>query len=683
MLKKKNIAMVMAAATVATSVAPVFAAVETNKLDEAELIAKVQELLETKYSNTKESGNGLVITAGNEHLNSVYTITASATNTSGGVVNLDGSNPKVVVRSVAHLKTLIEKSKVENLDLTFAVVDKGHKEVDGEIVAVETNNYAVYASGDIAKITAPDTGIFTDITVDNTTTSGVMEITLVNKEKITVTEGDYQLDLNKPVDSKGNILDHTDATIAHKVVGFKNVIDTENGTTEKDIPSKDLVNLTYNGSKTQMKIDASSLIVNGAYTQEGADFVNDILACKSAGTTFVVGGVKYSVTNANVGTVTTVKDGYELVIELKVYKAGTTAPTAANYKLILNSNSQSDLKIMATDLAGSTNVEARYTKLAGEDRFATAVEVSKSYYKSTSATSGNAASTVVLVGRDAIVDGLAAAPLAAQKDAPILLTNKDEVPVETMSEIKRVVRKNSDVYIIGGENTISKEVEKQLIEEMNANIIRLEGEDRYETSLAIAEELTLKTSDAKAYVVGGNGLADAMSIAALAAQDSDSASGYTVSPIIVTPESGLTKDAKEYLSKATSTITTVDVVGGESNVSTKVMQDLAKIKTASNVTRIAGEDRSETNAKVIAAQSNINNVYVAKDGNTQLIDALAAAPIAGKNNGVIVLATNDITTKQSNAVTASKNSTGKFTLTQVGNGIGESVINKVLNILGL
>ena len=58
MLKKRNIAMVMAAATVATSVAPVFAAVENQNVDEATLIAKVEEMLNTKYSNSREDGDG-------------------------------------------------------------------------------------------------------------------------------------------------------------------------------------------------------------------------------------------------------------------------------------------------------------------------------------------------------------------------------------------------------------------------------------------------------------------------------------------------------------------------------------------------------------------------------------------------------------------------------------------------
>ena len=222
---------------------------------------------------------------------------------------------------------------------------------------------------------------------------------------------------------------------------------------------------------------------------------------------------------------------------------------------------------------------------------------------------------------------------------------------------------------------------------MNANIIRLSGDDRYATSLAIAEEIT--TPNSRAFVVGGEGLADAMSIAAIAADDTTA-----VSPIIVTPKEGLTKDAKSYI-KDTVAITSVDVIGGESNVSTDVLKDIAGIKRsgvefgATNVERVAGADRNDTNAKVIKKYfytentntASLSNVYVAKDGNAQLIDALAAAPLAGKHQGAIVLATNDLTKAQNAAVKVSI--TGTKTLTQVGGGIASTVVSKLVELLGL
>ena len=86
------------------------------------------------------------------------------------------------------------------------------------------------------------------------------------------------------------------------------------------------------------------------------------------------------------------------------------------------------------------------------------------------------------------------------------------------------------------------------------------------------------------------------------------------------------------------------------------------------------------------------SVYVAKDGDNALVDALAAAPLAGVNNGVIVLATDDLTKTQEKAVTAESlvtnptqtpNVADNASLTQVGGGVGANVIQKLIKALGL
>ena len=104
MLKKKNIAMMMAVATVATTAVPAFAAVESQKVDEATLIAKVEELLAVKYSDAKEDGDGNPATQAtgvNAYKNCVYTIVAKAdTNTA---INEE-------IKTVSQLKGLIERS---------------------------------------------------------------------------------------------------------------------------------------------------------------------------------------------------------------------------------------------------------------------------------------------------------------------------------------------------------------------------------------------------------------------------------------------------------------------------------------------------------------------------------------------------------------------------------------------
>ena len=264
-----------------------------------------------------------------------------------------------------------------------------------------------------------------------------------------------------------------------------------------------------------------------------------------------------------------------------------------------------------------------------------------------------------------------------------------------MNEIKRVLNKKQTIYIVGGENTISKEVEAQLIKEMDARIVRLAGDDRYDTSLKIAKAMD-KTTMTNAFVVGGEGEADAMSIAAVATKLT--ANETTAAPIIVSPEAGLTQDAKDFLYKNKTGITDVTVVGGTSKVSKQVIKDVkANVETSDTVERIAGADRKETNAMVIntyygadALKKDVNDIFVAQDGyvggNGKLVDALAVAPLAGRVEAPIVLATDNLSEEQETVIDTL---TDKHTelkankLTKVGGGVATAAVQSLLKILGL
>lgn len=803
MLKKKNIAMVMAAATVATSVAPVFA-LEAQNVDEKTLVSEVQAKLAVKYSDAKVDGEtSNAVPVGEEYKNSVYKITANGTE----------------VKSVEHLKTLIEKAEIKGETINVVITDKGHATVDGKIVATtkegkkysnqaeldaqfaEVNKVLEAKAGDavkytngksagekveiatatlefdkattgnkiskvtltpeggLAKFTQPvvlqansnkiDTSVimvngaekaigevatvdkaevtgfkqvagtytaedlnaqfanlakFKDMVNGNTAklqsksgievgtvkavTEGVAlkyEISLVGDadEKVTVKAADAKIDLATGVDKDGNeinISEIRDEATAKRVAGFKLV----KGTDTVDLASKVVSRLTY-GAHVMAKYDynLSTFKTDKGYTDQGKELVSLLNLASDAGkkVTATKDGKVYQVRfnkvskdNLNIDAVK--EGGYKLNIDLKVVENGKDLPAKENVQLVVKSNVQADLAALKDVIVKGTDIStAKYETIAGETRFETAIEISKK---------AHAAKTnkVVLVGENAIVDGLASAPLAKKANAPILLTKKDSIPESTMKEIKRLTNKGDKVYLVGGENTISKAVEAQLAKEMNAEIVRVAGNDRYETSLKIAEELDVVNGGAnftQAFVVGGDGLADAMSIAAVASKDTEE------SPIIVTPSTGLTKDAKAFL-KARATITKADVVGGTTKVTTQVLKDLVATNiNADNVRRIAGVDRNDTNAKVIETYftgSKLAKAYVAKDGDAQLVDALAAAPLAGKNNGAIVLATNDLTKAQADKLEANK-AVGNKEVTQIGNGVASSVVQKVLKALGL
>ncbi|MBS5787816.1 MAG: cell wall-binding repeat-containing protein [Clostridioides difficile] len=688
MSKKRNLAVLMAAATVATSVAPVFAA-EVKDLDEASLIAKVQELLAVKYSDPSENGGD---TDTLDPTNCVYEIKGNGTR----------------IKNISELNEAIEDAKRAGSDLVVKVVDKGHvKTDDGKIVKkIETKNIFVEtidtALAGTIKAASPaiKEAKLLDINGDVTTVDAdavTVEIELMGGKKIAVEAGDFELDFGKALDANGNKIDLTgtpDDSVLKSVASFE-IKEVTGDATFKPVPRSTFAEYTT-GSKVTIEKNLSDYYSkDGGYTEKGENLVNDLgKALNAAESSVVIDGVRYDITNITAAE-TSIKakaDGYELTLNFK-YKDPDTKDftTNNNVKLVLKSASQEDLSRVKNDiLAGTTVVEGRLTTLAGDDRFATAIEISKDAYDAFKTAAGDKkAKAVVLVGENAIVDGLASAPLAKQKNAPVLLTKADSIPAETMKEIKRIVDKGTDIYLVGGTTTISKDVETQLKNELNASVIRVAGEDRYATSTAIAEKLdTAKNTAKKAYVVGGEGLADAMSISAYAAQ--------TGAPILVNPTDKLSKDAKVVLKD--QSITDVDVIGGASHISTQVLKDIDAVDTVTgDVNRISGTDRTDTNAKVIGEYYNTqatpvkpDAVFIAKDGyvggNGELIDALAAAPSAAKAQAPIVLTHGDLTKDQDDNikayVTANATTAGKKVY-QVGQGVAADALKSVLKIFNL
>ena len=296
--------------------------------------------------------------------------------------------------------------------------------------------------------------------------------------------------------------------------------------------------------------------------------------------------------------------------------------------------------------------------LAGMDRYLTSAQVSKNGFTSSD--------NVVLVSgeSDALVDGLTSTPLAASLNAPILLTKSDELPSCIIDEIDRLGAKN--IYIVGGENSISNNISNKLERYYGKNVKRIDGNDRYETSIAIGEEVVKNTKiKGDVFVVGGYGMADALSIS--------SVSAAKLSPIILTKKDGLSIDAKHFLDRNASD---TYIVGGKSQVSNHVSKDIVDIGLTTK--RLSGETRQDTNGAVISEfYTNGKEFYdnegvvFAKSEDSGLVDALGAGVYAGKVKAPIVLASKGLTYEQEDAL---KDIKVKDKLYQVGYGIDSSVI---------
>ncbi|MCL6885005.1 S-layer protein SlpA [Clostridioides difficile] len=382
---------------------------------------------------------------------------------------------------------------------------------------------------------------------------------------------------------------------------------------------------------------------------------------------------------------------------------GGIAVGDAVYKLVIESDDEEDFVDGIEDLKDLNNSYTDVISIAGNDRIETAIELSKTYYNSTDkdALYKNEVNNVVLVGSQAIVDGLVASPLAAEKEGPLLLTSKEKLDSSVKSEIKRVlglsstssINSKKKVYLVGGENSISKDVEKA-ISDMGVKVERLSGDDRYSTSLKIADEVGIDND--KAFVVGGTGLADAMSIAPVASQ-LDSSKDATPIVVVDGKADKLSTDAADFLDGASK----VDIIGGVNSVSDKV-KDSIKDTIDKAPTRVSGDDRQDTNAQVIneyfkKENKTVKNFFLAKDGSTkedQLVDALASAAVAGNFGSVngnqdkvspapIVLATDNLSSKQHVEISKVVDDNASNKIVKVGGGIADSVVNKLKDLLGM
>ena len=353
--------------------------------------------------------------------------------------------------------------------------------------------------------------------------------------------------------------------------------------------------------------------------------------------------------------------------------------------------------------------QARVDKFEGSNRYETAALIAREYAGLTrdslnSVTDGKYDSVakgevnIVLVNGDALVDGLAAAPLAAAKEnivrdhkhgrwvntsAPVLLTRADSLPRETKAYLREVLSNialgdvpNVTINLVGGETVLTRELEKELkaIGFHGFTVERFGGSNREETSIEVAKEIGTD----KAFVVGGEGEADAMSIASVAATQK--------TPIIVAKKGGISEDGLYEVRDRHVTI-----VGGKTVVTAAEEKEIRT--EAASVNRIPGANRKATNAEVIKRYynksfangvGNAQNVIVAKDGQRReidLVDALAAANMASEKKAPIVLATNKLSKEQEAAINSYANDA--YGLFQVGGQVERSVVKTIAKMLNL
>lgn len=270
--------------------------------------------------------------------------------------------------------------------------------------------------------------------------------------------------------------------------------------------------------------------------------------------------------------------------------------------------------------AATPNAPSAVTRIGGFDQYATAALIAQ---KGWTGTSDN---VVLSAGMNYnLVDALAAGPLAAKLNAPIILTdNGATLNSSAKAELLRLKPKKA--YITSGTAVIKQTVLDE-ITAMGITPVQLGGFDQYETSVNIAKEMANQGVDITRVMLAAGWLspADALSVAPIAA-----AQGI---PILTTTQGQLPDSVQAYLDSIKAKVTDSYVVGG-----TAVVSDAVKGQLPGKVSRYFGQTKYDTNVQVLkgfAKEYKNNKVYVA-NGET-LVDALAGVPLAAANGAPVVL----------------------------------------------
>gem|GEM_PF-3591616 len=208
---------------------------------------------------------------------------------------------------------------------------------------------------------------------------------------------------------------------------------------------------------------------------------------------------------------------------------------------------------------------AQVGRLAGSDRSGTAIAVSQAEFPI-----GGAAS-VVLARGDGYADALVGAPLAAARNAPLLLTAGTVVTATVQTEIRRVLLPGGTVYILGGISAVPDGVAVQL-SNLGYHVVRYGGADRYATAVQVADALG---DPATVLLATGTDFPDALSAGVAAAK----AGGV----VLLTNGNSLPTPTSSYLSAHGST---VYAIGGPAAAAD------------ANATALVGADRYATSVDV-------------------------------------------------------------------------------------
>jgi putative cell wall-binding protein len=282
------------------------------------------------------------------------------------------------------------------------------------------------------------------------------------------------------------------------------------------------------------------------------------------------------------------------------------------------------LRSTSTVITGTwTTLLAPPQRFTGADRYAAAANISAGQF-------APGVEKVFVATGDNFPDALAAGPVAAAFNAPLLLTPRfGGLPASVAAELARL--DPEQIVVIGGTLSMPPALVSQMAayaSNTTTPTVRINGATRFDVSLELlrfAQDAGYFQNVSRAWVVTGNGFADALSVSAVA-------SAETV-PVVLVPGtdaalSPTVRDAIDSLNPAK-----ISVGGGPNSVSGGIVSQLG---TIAPTTRFGGADRFEASVNINrAVHPTADTVFIASGLNYP--DALAGGVVAGLNNAPLLI----------------------------------------------
>jgi putative cell wall-binding protein len=358
------------------------------------------------------------------------------------------------------------------------------------------------------------------------------------------------------------------------------------------------------------------------------------------------GSLAGTLTTAQLATTATVKSPGDTakVIASKTSVVGDTLSlTGAQFsmpataeEIYLTVTDKTTAKFLGSVGVGTTVQQSR---IGGSDRYATASQLFESEFS-------GATAAVVTSGAN-YPDALSASYLAGQLETGVLTTDPAALPASIQQALLQ--SPIATVYLVGGTSAVSQHVQDQIaalhVSNNSANplitVVRIAGADRYATNHLVDTNKGPGGSTTAVFATGAN-FADALAVGPAVYKTGD--------PLILVSGGTLPPSAVDTIN--TLGIKNAIIVGGTSAIGPSLETALVALGVQIQY-RIAGTDRTQTAADIAAWETNglpASGPYSPLGGvgfsGSQLVnvargdtfaDALAAGPVAGSAQNVIVL----------------------------------------------